>query len=57
MVSLIAVRPIDRTIYPSVLEALEVAGITLRFVDKETFESLIKNPTQKQMIDQIVPYL
>ena len=43
-------------IYDKVIDALREYKVTIRFVDKKKFDSLINNPNQKEMIKAIKPH-
>ncbi len=50
------VKPIDKILYKSVLNALTSNQIEVRFVSKSLFNELINNPKQDQIIKTIKPY-
>ena len=56
MVSRNVVKPINKTIYESTLKALTQAKIEIRFTDKNTFASLIHNPAQDKLIQELPLY-
>lgn len=56
MVSKSEAIPINKNVYASALDALISLGIKIRFTDEKTFESLISNPNQKNIIESLELY-
>lgn len=51
-----AVKPIRTIEYASALSALAKAGIAIRFTDARTFQKIINNSKQQDLIDKIPTY-
>lgn len=56
MVSTHEIKPLNRTVYHSSVDALLSAGIKIRFTNKNTFNDLLNNPNQEKMIKNISLY-
>lgn len=56
LVSLIPVKPLNKTVYDKSLDAMQDSGIVVRFVDKQTFDNLIGHPKQAELIQQLPTY-
>jgi len=50
------VKPLKKTIYASSIKAFLTFGIKIYFVDQKTFNSLIFNPNQAEIIETLMPY-
>jgi hypothetical protein len=57
MVSLKPVVPLEEIDYPGVINALLEEGISVYFTDESTFNSLILNDRQENMIKRLPKYL
>lgn len=57
MVSLKPVVPIKEIVYPSVISALVKAGINIYFTDESTFQTLINNKYQDEIVKTLPKYL
>jgi hypothetical protein len=53
LVSRQSVNPLTKITYEKSLDAMLGAGITVRFVDQQTFDSLIGNPRQTELIKNL----
>jgi hypothetical protein len=53
LVSMEPVTPLRKVIYEKSLQAMQDAGITVRFVDEQVFNSLIGNPKQAELIKKL----
>lgn len=53
LVSKVPVKPLTKDLYDMSLRALKENGIIVRFVDKDTFNNLIGNPKQAELISQL----
>lgn len=56
MVSESPVKPINKEVFARSIDALFAAGIKIYFVDEDTFEMLIGNPKQKELIRRLPSY-
>jgi hypothetical protein len=52
-VSVKPVKPLSKSVYEKSLYAMNEAGIIIRFVDEQTFSSLIGNPKQAELINNL----
>lgn len=56
-VSTVPIAPIGKKTYKSSLDAMQKSGIKVYFVDEAEFNSLIKNPKQKELIKSLEAYI
>jgi hypothetical protein len=53
LVSKRPVKPLNKLVYNSSLEAMRKAGIIVRFVDEHIFNDLVNNPDQAKLISRL----
>lgn len=56
LVSKVSVKPLRKLVYDKSIDTIMDAGIHVRFVDKQTFDSLIGNPDQLDLVGKLPLY-
>lgn len=56
LVSKFPVKPLSKMVYEKSIDAMHKSGIDIKFVDQETFDNLIGNLKQRELVHQLPNY-